>query len=343
MLTLIIRILIFLPLIYSAIFSNGYALQIEQPDSIFADTTNEKYGYVRFEVEPDTAYLYIDTNFDDPLLITNGTEIKLTVGFHRLLIFGKTIPDRRFRIEVKEDRFQNVIVNFPVRRLDDSYYSTYAALKWQANLMVFSDEDTFISISETEYRSQGFLKVKLPGGVYRIRFESISGSLRELFVEINTHQLTTVEEHLKPLKGNSIAGGVIPGISQLYKKQRIKALSIISIIGLSAGLAIHYNQRIGTGSNEFDRILTNYRQANSEQEVVELGNRLDRLSDEIKSLETKRNVALTSAILFYVVNIVDAFRPPEAGFANKNTFNPYRAFSFDIQKNYAVAKINLRF
>ena len=335
--------MILLVLIFSATFLNGYALQTEPPDSTFANTTGKKYGYVKFEVEPDTAYLYLDTNFDEPILITNGTELKLTAGFHRLLIFGKYIPDRRLRIEIKEDRLNNVTVNLPVRRLDDSYFSTYAALKWGANLMVFSDEDTFISIPETEHGSHGFLKVKLPGGIHSVRFESATGRVREILVEINSYQLKTVEEHLKPLKGNSIAGAVIPGVSQLYKGQKIKAVSIISLIGLSTGLAIHYNQRVGAGSSEFDRVLTSYRQANSEQEVIELGDRLDRLTEDINSQETKRNVAMTTVMLFYVANIVDAFRPPEGGFSKKNTFNPYRDFSLGIEKNYVGAKINLRF
>ena len=179
-----IRILIFLLLISFAFFSTGNAFQ-----SIESDTAGIKYGYVQFKIEPDTAYIYLGTNFNDPILVTNGTKLKLTPGDHHILVFGKSIPDSRYKFYLEENSVKDIVIHEPTSIKNSEDYSTYAALKWDANLMVFSDEETFISISDTEFSSQGFLKAKLPAGVYRIRLEDNSGRVKEEMVELNTYLL----------------------------------------------------------------------------------------------------------------------------------------------------------
>ena len=113
------------------------------------DTVSQKFGSIRFEIEPDTAYLYLNDDFDNLITLTDGKELKLPAGNHRLHIFGKEISDRRIDIILVEDEPFLFRLNKPKSRAGEFKNSMYAAYMWDANLMLFSDEDTSIEIQYT--------------------------------------------------------------------------------------------------------------------------------------------------------------------------------------------------
>lgn len=332
-----------LTLFFATAVADGFAFQAAQVDTSVTDTTSQKFGYIQFRVEPDTAYLYAGQNFEDPVILTDSTWFTLPVGSHRFLIFGEMIPDRRLNLNVQENDTLVYKIQVPEKTPSDRSFATYAAHTWDANLMVFSDDETLISIFGTDHFSYGSLRANLEPGVHRVRFESSSGQNYELFLEVNSYQLKTYEKYFKPIEANARLAGVIPGASQFYKQQHLKGISAIALMGVTAGLTFYYDSKLSSGNDELFDIRQQYIQANSEQLALELGNQLDEIRNEVTGYKNRRNVFRIAAILVYAASFVDAFREPENGFAKKRTFNPYRDFSVDFNQEFVEARVHINF
>ncbi len=329
--------------LFFAIVDFGFALQAVQPDSSVADTTAQQPGYIQYQVLPDTVYLYEGENYEDPVILTDTTTLTYPAGFHRFLIFGKAIPDRRINFHVVENDTLTYEIQAPVNTPDDEEFSAYAAHKWNANLMVFSDDETMISISGTDHFSYGSLRADLPPGTYRVRFENANGKREEVFLEVNSYQLTTYDHYFKPNESNARVAGLIPGASQFYKQQPLKGISAMALMGITTGLTLHYDSKLATGNDELLDIRQQYDRASSEQLALELGNQLEEVGAEVTSYRNRRNLFRVAAILVYAANFVDAFREPENGFAKKRTFNPYRDFSVDFNQEFVEARVQINF
>lgn len=320
-----------------------YAIQTAYPDSSETDTLSQKYGFVHFEVEPDTVFLYLDNDYRNLIKLRDGETLKLSADYYRLLIFGKDIPDRILSIEVKESEVDTVGIRVPKTQSADNKSPTYAAYRWNANIMLFSDSETLISIDGSDYFSYGSIRANLPPGVHRVRFESITGESYDVFLEVNSYQLKTYEKYFKPVKSAARFAGVIPGVSQFYKKQPIKGFSAIALMGITAGLTLHYDSKLAAGKEDFMSVRQRYDQAGTEQLALELGNQLDEIGSEVTGYKNRRNIFRVAVILVYAANFVDAFREPENGYARRRTFNPYRDFSVDFNPEFVEARVQINF
>ncbi|NBC25333.1 MAG: hypothetical protein GVY08_00590 [Bacteroidetes bacterium] len=340
---LFIKLSLILSLLFVAAVADGFAFQLGSPDISVTDTTTQKFGSILFRVEPDTAYLYADRNYEDPVILTDSTMFTLPVGSHRFFIFGESIPERRMNLKVQENDTLIYKIQVPEKNPANERFSAYAAYKWNANVMVFSDEETLISVVNSDYFSYGSLRAKLAPGVHRVRFESVSGKSHEVYLEVNSYQLQTYDHYFKPKESNARVAGLIPGAAQLYKKETGKAVLVFGAVGLTTAAALHYNSRIADESQAFDRVLSEYRSSTNETRALELGNRLDRLDGDIQTLNRNRNIFRAAAVLLYAANIVDAFRAPKGGFARSRTFDPFRDFSVGVGEKTVKASFQFHF
>lgn len=325
------------------VISQGFAFTTSVADTTAGNTSSQKYGFLKFEIEPDTLYLYLNNDYNNLITITDGTKIKVRSGVQRLHIFGNEISDEDRNLILAEGETHLISLEKHRLRRNDKVNTMYAAYRWNANLMLFSDEDTEISVLHTEHYSPGFLKAKLSPGAYRVQFKSASGKVTERFVEVNNYDLKTEEIYFKPRKSIAVMAGIIPGGSQLYKRQTGKAALAFAGFGISTGLAIHYNQQMASESRMFNTVLAKYQDATVEQDAFELGNQLDLLAGSIDNNTRNRNIFRATAIVLYIASFVDTFREPQMGFARKRAFDPYRDFSIDMQSDSVVAKLQLRF
>ncbi|WP_340105267.1 DUF5683 domain-containing protein [Rhodohalobacter sp. 8-1] len=319
------------------------AFQSGEGEEAASDTLSQQVGSILFKVDPDTAYVYLDADYNQVIRIKDGDKLTLPVKKYRLLVFGKNVPERRISVDIENTVTDTVKVIYPRSRLSDDKYASYAAYRWDANLMILTDPETSISVIGSNYFSIGTLRAKLPPGVHKVRFELPSGKMHEKFIELNSYQLKTVEEYFKPSKPNAIVAGIIPGVSQLYKGQQLKGITALSLMGITTGLTIHYNTKIGTAKEDFNIIRLRYDLANTEQTALMLGNQLDEIGSEVKGIRNRRNIFRVAAILVYAANIVDAFREPKNGFANPRMFNPYRDFSVDFNQEFVEARVQINF
>lgn len=340
---LFLRLSLILTLLFVTAVADCVALQAVRADSSATDTTSQKFGFIQFRVEPDTAYLYVDQNYDSPVVLSGEKKMKFSARSHQFLIFGEQIPDRRFYIDVKAGETFVYNIQIPKRTGPRENHSAFAAYKSNANLVVFTDKQTTIQLFNTSMEAQGVLRAKLPAGVHRVQFVRQDGGVKDRFIEVNDYQLTTLELYLKPQKDTSVIRGLIPGAAQLYKKETGKAVLAFGAVGLTTAAALYYNSRISDEGQAFNRALSEYNSTRNEVRALELGDRLDRLDSELQTLNRNRNIFRAAAALFYVANIVDAFRAPDSGFARSRPFDPYRDFAVELGPSQLKAKVEVRF
>jgi hypothetical protein len=308
-----------------------------------ADTLAQSYGMIHFEVEPDTAFIYLDRDYDRVIKVIDGDSLRLTTGFHNLLIFAKDLPERRINIRVQESEKKEVAVRYFEAELTRDNYSTYAAYRWGANLMVITDDETAITVEGTNYFTYGVLKAKLPPGAYRLRFERPSGKTYREFVEVTPYELLTVEEYFRPRKNTVGSASVIPGAAQFIKREPLKAVTALALVGTTLGATIHYNSELAKAKDQFYSLESRYQESTTEQVAFELGNQLDEANDRAMGIKRRRNIFRAAAVIFYIANLYDAFQEPDGGFAEDKAFNPYRDFSFDINSGRVEASIQFNF
>ena len=71
----------------------------------------------------------------------------------------------------------------------------------------------------------------------------------------------------------------------------------------------------------FNDLVELYKKTKNEQKAFELGNQIELLQDEVKHLDSKKNLFLGTTLCLYALNIVDAFRSKPKGGFRKSTFN----------------------
>lgn len=329
-------------LIHLVCITPGFASILPDTNTAISDTTSQGYGFIHFEIEPDTLYLYLNRDYRNRIAITDGMKLKTPAGANRLYIFGSEIPDRRELISLREGETRLLRLNQRFFTHDMSN-PMYAAYRWDANLMLFSEEDTEISVVHTNYQSYGKLKAKLPAGSHRVQYKSATGRVTERFIEVNSYELITDERYFRPRKNIAVMAGIVPGGSQLYKRQPARAALAFGLVGVSTGLAIHYNQQVGADGRRFETALGRYQRAVSPEDALRFGNELDQLAPRIDVHRRNRAIFGAAALVLYAAHIFDTLREPDSGFAQRRTFNPYRDFSFDMQHDSITAHIQFRF
>lgn len=336
-----LKLIVFLALLLFAGITSSFAVQIAVSDSTQIDT-DKNTGIIEFSIEADSLFLYLNKNYRNRITITDGMSLRAPAGATKLEIFGSTIPDRIEYIFLRENRPYSLTLRDRFFR-EDELNPMYAAYRWDANLMMFSEEDTEISVLYTDYRANGALKAKLPSGTHRVRYTSSTGRVTERFIEVNSYQLLTDERYFKPRKNITVIAGIIPGGSQLYKRQPSRAALAFGLVGATTGLAIHYNRQMGIDGRQFETAVDRYRRANTAENATLFGDQADKFAARVDSHRRNRAIFGVSAMVLYAAHIFDTFREPESGFAQRRTFNPYRDFSFDLQNDSIFANVQIRF
>jgi hypothetical protein len=73
-------------LIQVAFTVSGILFPVSDAVAAVPDTVSKKMGSIRFEIEPDSAYLHINDDFNNLIILTDDKELKLPAGNHWLLI-----------------------------------------------------------------------------------------------------------------------------------------------------------------------------------------------------------------------------------------------------------------
>ena len=182
-----------------------------------------------------------------------------------------------------------------------------------------------------EFLGKERASIKLTQHFNLLRIENPYRGTKEIELT-NEPYLQVLELYKKPTKQIAQTLSLIPGFSQVYKKQYLKG----SVFLVSNMLAFNlYSKAVDEYSTEKDRfnlLVGEYNTTQNEVEAFELGNQLEALQSEIKDLDARKNLFLGTTIGLYALNIFDAFRSKPKGGYRTNNFN----IEFEVDSDATV-------
>jgi hypothetical protein len=302
-----------------------------------------EHGFLRVQVESDTVFLYLNERYNDVIILTGDKTIEVEPGRYTVIVFGKSFPETRATVQIEGGDYHDLFIRIPSTiKNHREAFSTYARYRSNANLLIITDEETSITVTETNQTAFGTLMTNLRPGVYRIKLQHIKGYTEDRYAHVNAYQLTTVESYLQPQRGTARRLSLIPGGSQIYKKQYTRGTTFLALTGLGVGTAMVYDQLMKHEKKEFDRIYPQYYDAENERIAYMVGSQLERIASRVDRYESNRNLLLIGAAIVYIINIIDAFMEPNIGFGRPGSFDPYRDVSIEFNRGSVGANISFQ-
>lgn len=300
----------------------------QESDSTSIDES-EKFGYLQLSVtDQDSFFVVINNRFDEAIEIASGDSIEVEAGRLQFRIVKRYYLDVQPFITIEENKTAKVGTNLIQVRGDDfrSQRSSYPRLFWEGNNFVLSDPKTNLYI-DGEYAGTHYAIVDTTRefeirGVHPSGKEFNDSFMPDGGVSFNLHQ-----RYVKPSRSKARALSMLPGGSQFYKGQRLKAIAFsLAALG-GAALAYTYETRYQERLDTYYRLNIQYKSARNPEEAYLLGNDAQEAYDESVSMAKTRNRIIYGTALVYVANIIDGFIAPSIGYRNKNrTINPYLDF-----------------
>jgi len=324
--------------------SGSYGFGPGLPDSLSTGSKETGYGALQIHVDADTVFVYLNEDFEELIILTDSRTMELPEGRHRLRIFGETFPQTSEIVDIEKDEHLDITIRlFRRYRNLSNTRAMYAAYRWGANLMVTTDEKTTFRLQGETRQFQEFQKMSLPPGVHRIVFSDPYGNVQHEFVRVNSYQLTHHSVYMQPRRSVAAMKSIVPGYAQFYKREYLKSGLFPVLIGIGAGLSLNYHIRFQDTQKEFDVLSEGYRNVRDEHDALRRGNLLDEKNETLTGYQNRRNISLLITGILYAVNIVDAFREPQGGFAKRHSFDPFRDFSINLDSQGVQVQAQVSF
>jgi hypothetical protein len=291
--------------------------------------SDEQGGYLKITIlDQDSAHVVINEDFDAVLKIASGDTLSLETGVAKVRVIKEYYKDMVRTTEVEGGDIKRLLVRLsPIRgNKEMSRRSSYPRLFWEANNFILSDPETDLYINGSLAGRQ--YTVVDTVGTFEVRGVHESG--REFTTTFRAGPEAPFHFHgefVKPSAKSARLLSMVPGGSQLYKKQTLKgiAFSVVTLGG--AALAYSYESRYQDEVSEFNRLNSLYISANNPEEAFRLGNEAEKAHEKSVSLSQYRNRVLYGTALVYLANIVDGFIAPPIGYRDESrTINPYLDF-----------------
>lgn len=337
-------------LYFYSLFSTdlSFGLQVDTGSIDVSGRHFSETGVLNIITEADTVFAYINGDYEEVIEFNNDEKlINLQVGSNEILIFGRTISQFTYRVEIEKESITELFVKHEddSELIDESYLSAYAAYKSGFNLFVQTDSETEISFGSRLPAQTGSKGYKLSPGVYQLSLSHPSGRDKTELVTISEpHLMKVVEHYFKPTKQTAVISSVLlPGAGQFLKSDYFKGAIMTATAVSAITLTINRHLRLRKTQNEFDQLYPLYLSTNDENLATLRGDRLDVLDSRIQSNGNQRNLFLITFVLIYGFNIYDAQRENNLGFLRSDRPNPYRDFHLTMDQNGLQANIHISF
>jgi len=327
----------FFLLIFSTIALSATA----QNSTPHSDATDAEFGYVMFSTEADSFFVVVNGDFNDPKFIESADtdNLKLETGTNYLTLIKPYHFDFNVNTDITADSTQTLDVN--LRKFRDNernkYSSSYPRLAWGGRVMVQSDSDTELFING-ESAGLGMVVLNEPDS-YEISGKSFDGTTFRRTLEVTDDpEFEIIDFYYRPDRRRAIEFSFIPGASQIYKRQRLKAGLFIGLTTTTIALALNERRKFIDADNRYAETGLDYVFETNPRRTLMLGNRLEELDVERNRYLRNRNRFFAGLAAVYVVNVIDGLRRPRMGFREGVTFDPY----LDFEQGSTAAGISLR-
>jgi len=305
------------------------------------DTTDAEFGYIQLTTEVDSFYVVINRDYNQPRFVefADLDSLRLEAGVNHLTIIKPYHFDIRLNTQVFSDSTRRLGIN--LREFLDNdrnkYSSSYPRLVWGGRVMIRSDSDTELFING-ENAGMGMAVLEQPG-TYEIAGRAFDSKTFRTNVNVsNEPQFEIVDFYYRPDRSRARVFSFIPGASQIYKGQTVKAGVFIGLTAITGGLALNERSKFEDTDRRFFQAGVAYGNALDPQSALELGNRIEELDSERSRFARNRNRLFGGLAAIYAVNVIDGLLRPRMGYREGVSFDPY----LDFERGATAAGISLR-
>lgn len=303
-----------------------------------------KNTYLKVITNTDSLYVRSTDHQNSVLRIASGDSILYQPGNRMISISHPYAEEFKTREVIEEGNTTVIEHRFRLREPSIETLSENLATKphYGSNLIIVSDDDSEINING-EYLGLGAVKLNYRTGPVDVIINNSKTGKQEFFGKVTNlpfEGAVVIDAYTKPVKLYAQIYGTFPGLSQWYKRQKLKSAFISGGFLVLGGITLqknsHYNQEL----SEFNRIQKLYNRANTEEKALELGDQLETQQSVTKNIDNQRRLFLGLTSLLYVFNLYDAlFDVPKSGFREKTNIefyfqqnsvsdNPYTSMTF---------------
>jgi hypothetical protein len=287
-----------------------------------------KNTYLKVVTNTDSLYVRSTDHENSILHIASGDSILYQPGNRMISISHPFAEELRTRKILEEGKTTVLEHSFKLMEPSTVTLSDNLATKpyYGSNLIIVSDDDSEINING-EYLGLGAVKLNYRTGPVDVMInnpstgeQSYSGKITNLPAE----KAIVINAYTKPVKSYSQIYGAMPGLSQWYKRQKLKSALISGGFLALGGITLQRNSQYNQELTEFNRIQNLYNRATTEDQALDLGDQLEAQQSVTKRIDNQRRVFLGLTSLLYVFNLYDAlFDEPDSGFRDKTDFEFY--------------------
>jgi len=313
---------------------------------LFSQDLNQgsSIGYLKLDIlDQDSVYVVINEDFDSVLKVAANDTLTLEAGLTDVRIIKQYYRDVNWSVAVDENKFKTLIASLiPVRNSSRlKKQSSYPRLFWEANNFILTDPETDLYIDGIHVGRE-YAVVDTTGS---FEVTGVHSSGKKFTEEFNTDDESFFhfhEQYLRPSRTTSWALSILPGGSQIYKKQYLKGLAFaaVTIGGLAA--ASIYESKYQDKRNEFFLLEFQYLSEKDQEEALRLGFLAEDAHNSSVRLSEIRNTLIYGTTLVWLANIVDGFIAPKIGYRNGGlSIDPY--IDYDLQNRQPVIGLSTTF
>lgn len=285
----------------------------------FSLSAQENFGYLKFNLNVDSAYVVTNNDFFVTQKIANGDSILLETGTN---LINVSVPFDE-PINTYKAIFNNATVilshNFESGEISPETMNDNVAARYyhDANIMVLTDDDSKVFF-DGKSAGTGFAKTDSDKRKISVLIRNPDFGSQKFNVQVQQGGINFVEAYRRPKKSNARIFSVIPGASQVYKRQYIKGIGFSTSTAVLFFFAGRKFQQYSEELDLFKRYKYRYNQALDEAEALEWGYRTEKQQDIVTKIDNQRKFFLISGLMVYGLNIYDAFSStPTGGYYNK--------------------------
>jgi hypothetical protein len=309
------------------------------------NTPSDSNGILHpIEVNQSDYFAVINEDFSNPVAISGADSIKLSPGIYTIRLIKKSHKDVAFRTRIEQNTLKEYRFDFSRLRIDepdgDKTSSSYPRLELQAKNAIRTDFDTSIFI-DGEYIGKGFATVPPTNSFKaRLKLKAQSGEEIEKEILLNGMRPFQLHEHfIRPRQSLSIIYSIVPGASQIYKKQYFKAGAIIGSQLALAFSAFYYDNQMNQSYRDLKVAKVSYTNSTDPYKVLALAEEMETLDNKMDQSYKLRNTLITASIALYAYNVLDGIFKTDDGYRRNVSFDPY----LDIPERSASIKLSVTF
>lgn len=288
------------------------------------DSLAAKYGWLQFKSNVDSLFVVMDNNFSTSIPVANRDSIRFKAGVYNFTFVNPKYWDEKMQIQVPDSGRLHFLVIFHHKIRKDFNRSSYKRITegLTYNLALSTDPNSTIIIDDSTYGKR-FVKTDVGPYYHNIIIKHPTAMDQKKRIYIEPSEQLNLSIYDRPARATAYTFGLVPGLSQLYKNQKLKGAIFITAttgaLALSIGMAAKFKS---------DKKDYNYLHGVYEGDVDEQSAYLDGLAAEhkYKSMKTAsriRDLALTSLVGIYVANVIDALvSVPQSGYRVKLGVGP---------------------